>query len=70
MKGKENLFFLRAKSSTKNASCVCLAYCRGEKVREATPRTPHLAVQGEFAHSCGDPLFSSCWKLYLRQGEK
>lgn len=58
VKGKETLFFLRAKSSPKNASCVCLARCWGEKVHEATPRMPHLAVRGEFAYSSGDPLLS------------
>lgn len=45
MKGKELLFFLRAKSSPKNASCVCLAQCRGEQVLEATLRIAILAVE-------------------------
>lgn len=38
--GKEALFFLGAKSSPKNASCVCLAQGQGEQVHEATPRCP------------------------------
>lgn len=41
VKGKETLFFLGAKSSPKNASCVCQARCRGSTFREATPRKPH-----------------------------